>query len=423
MSSFRVMRSPRSKGNSYQNVEVTVQRNLPGRLSRRTPAEEPGKTQSVNNLWLKTDNNHLQKIDPATLEPIQIVRQDAFDPSLKGPFTGAHSRTDSKTGDLYNYNLETGRQATYRIFCVPASTGKTTVLATISDPSIQPAYVHSMFLTQHYVVPCIIDAYFAAGGLKMLWTRNMLDAMYFDPHKKNEWLVVDRVHGKGLVGTFESELYFASNCINAWEEKSGKDSNAINIILKVPAYENIEILKRFYYENMKASTSGSLAYVGENRLRARPQLTRWKLGGVTNTRNIASTPPKAAERVFAVSQADTMELPTFNPLFATKSSRYIYGCSDRGEPTFLDGLIKLDAQTRIGKHWNVHAHSPGEPIFVPDLLGEDEDDGVLLSVVLDRTKGTSYLLVLDAKTFSEIGRAMMDFPFALGFHGTHVPRG
>jgi torulene dioxygenase len=63
---------------------------------------------------------------------------------------------------------------------------------------------------------------------------------------------------------------------------------------------------------------------------------------------------------------DSMELPTFNPLFATKPSRYVYDCSDRGESTFLDGLVKLDTQTRTAKHWNVHAHSPGEPIFVPN---------------------------------------------------------
>ena len=90
------------------------------------------------------------------------------------------------------------------------------------------------------------------------------------------------------------------------------------------------------------------------------------------------------------------------------------GCTDRGESAFLDGLVTLGTQIRVSKNWNAHAQSPGEPIFVPDPQGTDEDDGVLLSVVLDGTKGVSDLLVLDAdaKT-SEIGRASMDilFPF------------
>jgi torulene dioxygenase len=191
--------------------------------------------------------------------------------------------------------------------------------------AIQAAYIHSMFLTEHYVVLCIFDAYFAAGGLKMLWARNMLDAMYFDPQKKSKWLVVDRVEGKGLVAVFGSEPCFSFHCVNAWEEKSGKDPKVVDIILEVPAYENLDILKRFYYENMKATASGSRAYVGENRLRARPHFTRWKLSGVTNTTKTPSTPRNSAERLFTLSPADTMELPTFNPPSTTKPSRYIYG--------------------------------------------------------------------------------------------------
>ena len=49
-------------------------------------------------------------------------------------------------------------------------------------------------------------------------------------------------------------------------------------------------------------------------------------------------------------------------------------------------------------------------------------DRELLSIVLDGKKGTSYPLVLDAKTFAETGRANMDVPFPFGFHGNHVPR-
>ena len=50
----------------------------------------------------------------------------------------------------------------------------------------------------------------------------------------------------------------------------------------------------------------------------------------------------------------------------------------------------------------------------------DEDDGVLLSVVLDGPAGKSYLLVLDAKTMTEMGRADVRGVIGLGFHGTHV---
>ena len=70
---------------------------------------------------------------------------------------------------------------------------------------------------------------------------------------------------------------------------------------------------------------------------------------------------------------------------------------------------------------NVKHLTAGEPIFVADPESEDEDGGVVLSVVLDGVAGKSYLLVLDAKEFKEVGRANVDGVVGFGFHGTHVP--
>jgi torulene dioxygenase len=48
---------------------------------------------------------------------------------------------------------------------------------------------------------------------------------------------------------------------------------------------------------------------------------------------------------------------------------------------------------------------------------------VLLTVVLDGIAEKSYLLVLDAKDLSEMGRAEMQGPMAFGFHGAHKAAG
>ena len=47
-----------------------------------------------------------------------------------------------------------------------------------------------------------------------------------------------------------------------------------------------------------------------------------------------------------------------------------------------------------------------EPIFVPrpDAADDQEDDGVILSVILNQQANRSCLLVLDAKTFKEVAR-------------------
>lgn len=70
--------------------------------------------------------------------------------------------------------------------------------------------------------------------------------------------------------------------------------------------------------------------------------------------------------------------------------------------------------------WSEAHVAPGEPIFIPDPNGTEEDDGVVLSVVLDGKVGTSMLVVLDARDMSELGRAVMDTPFPFGFHGSFV---
>ena len=62
---------------------------------------------------------------------------------------------------------------------------------------------------------------------------------------------------------------------------------------------------------------------------------------------------------------------------------------------------------------------PGEPVFVPAPGATAEDDGVLLSVILDPERGTSSLLVLDAATLAERARAEVPHHIPHGFHGQY----
>jgi carotenoid cleavage dioxygenase-like enzyme len=48
---------------------------------------------------------------------------------------------------------------------------------------------------------------------------------------------------------------------------------------------------------------------------------------------------------------------------------------------------------------------------------EEEDDGVLLSVVLDAERDASFLLVLDAASLEELARAAVPHHIPFGFHG------
>ena len=62
---------------------------------------------------------------------------------------------------------------------------------------------------------------------------------------------------------------------------------------------------------------------------------------------------------------------------------------------------------------------PGEPVFVPAPNATAEDDGVLLSVVLDIANDVSFLLVLDAATLEEKARAEAPHAIPFHFHGNY----
>jgi carotenoid cleavage dioxygenase-like enzyme len=68
-------------------------------------------------------------------------------------------------------------------------------------------------------------------------------------------------------------------------------------------------------------------------------------------------------------------------------------------------LVKFDLNSKRHEIWKCKGCYPTEPIFVAKPCATDEDDGIILSLVLDAIAQTSFLLILDAKTFKELGRA------------------
>jgi beta,beta-carotene 9',10'-dioxygenase len=86
---------------------------------------------------------------------------------------------------------------------------------------------------------------------------------------------------------------------------------------------------------------------------------------------------------------------------------------------FIDNLVKLDLERNAGSSWYEDGCYPGEPVFVATPRAANEDDGVLLSVVLDAKKATSFLLILDASSFREVARAEVPHHIPFGFHGNY----
>jgi len=117
---------------------------------------------------------------------------------------------------------------------------------------------------------------------------------------------------------------------------------------------------------------------------------------------------------------EPLELPRINyGAHNGRPYRYAYGvgAADRIGRDFLDQLVKVDVSTGAATTWREKGRYPGEPVFVPAPDAAGEDDGVVLSVVLDASSARSFLLVLDGPTFTELARAEVPHAIPFGFHG------
>lgn len=92
------------------------------------------------------------------------------------------------------------------------------------------------------------------------------------------------------------------------------------------------------------------------------------------------------------------------------------GGEDAPDPT-ANSLVKLDLHTGESRLWADRDSYPGEPVFVADPAGSDEDAGVSLSVVLDAASEGSDLLVLDAQAMQGRARALVPHHVPFGIHG------
>ncbi|KAF2966041.1 hypothetical protein GQX73_g7490 [Xylaria multiplex] len=407
------------------NICVAVHANLPGFMSSSGKKSSSHKGEG-RTLYLATDASLVQEISPETLEPIGLARQYTLHPLLKGPLSSAHAQRDPETGDMFNFNLDMGRYATYRVFRVNAANGTTDILATISTPDLKPAYIHSFFLSPSFVILCVPSSHLGYMGISVPWNGNIIDAIEpFDRSRMCKWFVVDRQGDRKVVATFESPAGFFFHSINSFEVHD-ESSGEIHIFCDVIEYPSTDIIRAFEMDTLLNVKGEDETFVqDEQQIRnCLPRLARRKL------RIAANKPGKVsraeAEKVFEIKAPRAGELPTINPSYATKQHRYVYGLANRGYSTLHDSIIKTDLSTRQVLSWRGPlGHTPGEAIFVPRPSqlrdgDEDEDDGVLLSVVLDGFSKTSYLICLDAKTMEELGRAVCDWAIGHGFHGLHI---
>ncbi|KAK5869038.1 hypothetical protein PBY51_010001 [Eleginops maclovinus] len=385
--------------------------------------------------YVSTETNVMHKVDPETLETTQKVDWSKFI-AVNG--ATAHPHTDPD-GTTYNMGNSYGTKgANYNIIKVPPTkntAGETlegvTVLCSI--PSVeksQPSYYHSFAMSENYVVfieqPIKMDLLKIVTG--KLTGKSISDSIYWDPKLNTIFHLIHKQTGKLSTIKYLAQALSTFHQINAYEEDGF-------LIIDMCVADDGQAITNYNIQNLRKSGE-DLDEVYNTLCRVFPRRFVLPLNVDSDTpydQNlngpdcIATAIRTAKNKVFCthedlhgedLHQYGGLEFPQINyGKYNTRSYRYFYGCGFRH--LVGDTLIKMDLQGKQMKVWEQPGLYPSEPVFVPSPNATEEDDGVIMSVVITPNKDKStFLLVLDAKTFKELGRAEVPVNIPYGFHGT-----
>lgn len=325
------------------------------------------------------------EFDPYTLKTIGTFD---FEDNLPDGFTTPHPQVDPENGYLYNWTISLDPPVSHNLYRFD---GTRRELLTII-PTDAPSFVNSFGLTDRYVIfieqPYRLDYMALIAGGKAF--ANCFD---WDPQEPCRFWIIDKSDGE-VLNSFETDAFFFLHVINSFVDDG-------EFVVDMVTYQDPKILDALYLDNLRSG--GSIPV---------PQVRRFRLDPFEGT--VESEQLRDA----------FLELPRINPAFNGIPYRYFYGFGGYGSAPsgssltydFANSLVKVDTTGEATQIWQEDGCFPGEPIFVARPGGIAEDDGVLLSVVLDSETEQSFLLVVDAGTMTELGRADLPHhvPFSLG---------
>ena len=310
------------------------------------------------------------------------------DQLLLGQWESAHSLRDASVGETINYCVQFGEKSSYIIWKMLDHQSKREKIAEI--PVLLPSYMHSFALTERYVV--LVEFPFVVNPLDLMQKKKPFILNYkWMPQNGTTFYIVDRKTGD--VTTAKSEPFFAFHHVNAFD-KEGK------IYIDIVTHTNADIIDVI---------TGRIT--DKNRI-TESEKTKFE-------RFTISMPTHALSRETIFDK--TVEMPRVSADRVAHEYCYSY-LVDAAFPTSITDappLYKVDAITKICKSWSEQGCFPGEPIFVPNPSGQKEDDGVVLSLVLDFAHHRSFLLILDAKNMQELARAEAPHAIPVGLHGLY----
>ncbi|XP_036433952.1 retinal Mueller cells isomerohydrolase [Colossoma macropomum] len=384
-----------------------------------------------------TETNFITKVNPDTLETIKKVDLCNY-LSINGVTAHPHIEQD---GTLYNIGNCFGKNMSlaYNIVKIPpAQKDKSdpiekskVVVQFPSSERFKPSYVHSFGMTEKYFV--FVETPIKINLLKFLSSWSITGTNYMDCFETNDkmgtWFHLATKHpGEYIDYKFRTSTFNVFHHINCYEDQGF-------IVVDLCTWKGYEFVYNYLY---LANLKQNWEEVKKAAMRApQPEVRRYVLPldiyREEPGKNLISLPYTTAtavmrsdgtiwlepEVLFSGPQ-QAFEFPQINySKHSGKDYTFAYGL---GLNHFIpDRICKLNVKSKETWVWQEPDSYPSEPLFVQNPDAQNEDDGVLLTTVVNpgASQHPAYLLILNARDLTEIARAEVDVIIPVTLHGMY----
>ena len=320
-------------------------------------------------------------LDPATLEQLGVA------PWVPLDGVSAHPKVDAHTGELMFFNYS--KHAPYMHYGVVDAAGKLAHYVPIPLPG--PRLPHDMMISANWSI---------LNDLPLFWDADLLargiHATRYHPEMRSRFALIPRFGQPADIRWFEAAPTYVLHWLNAYEE--GDEVVLDGYFQEDPAPPPAEDAPR--------GMGHMMAFLDEHAFR--PKLHRWRFNLADGT----TREERLDDRV--------LEFGMINQRYLGHPYRYVYSTTSKPGWFLFNGFVKHDlasgtSQTLLLDEGRYASEAP----FAPRVGATDEDDGYLVSFIIDENRGTSECVLIDAKRFAEGPVCRIALPHKIS-SGTHA---
>ncbi|XP_053202686.1 beta,beta-carotene 15,15'-dioxygenase-like [Panonychus citri] len=373
-------------------------------------------------LFVATESCNIWRVDPANMTGIEKFNLDR---EASVNLSTSHPLYSASDDSYYNVGTNFLSGMKYSIYRVPkredSKSPSSNPFKGVKKIAVIPSrwktgfsYIHSFAMTENFII--IIEQPLVVNGFKLatctLKGKSMEECLEWRPDEPTRFYVINKSTGKEQEFDFEyeTEAFFFFHVMNAYEQ----DGHAI---IDLVAYEDIKVLEKYHLKYLRSNEFNDQCQPTARRY-VLPLEKRVPQQNIKSQNNLVDLPNCSASAylidgiiklTYEQLAEPGFELPTLNDSFACTKYRYAYGSGTFEQGTFSHSAIKLDLETHEVRMWKSSETAfPGEAFFIPKPDNQGEDDGIILSAVLESDQSKkSFLILLDARTMMEMARILI----------------